>query len=154
MTTTFSLFGSDTITLNGKVIKNLCAGEVAKLTFPNEIGTVKTGKDGNSIYIKNESGHQAQMELRVIRGSSDDSDLNGYLSLFKDSPVTFVLLTAELAKPFGTGAVGSIAKTDRYTLEGGIPVKQVEAVVNLEGDSEQAISVYTFIFAKATRSIG
>jgi hypothetical protein len=151
--TTFSLFGKDTITIGGRLITDFGAGEIGKLSFATDIATVKTGKDANSIYIKNESGNQASLELKVIRGSGDDAFLNGKITNYKTDPTTFVLITAVLVKPFGIGIAGAALKSDTYQCEGGIPTKQVEVVFNVEGDSEQAISVYTFIFAYASRTI-
>ena len=159
-TTTMSLFGSDTITVGGRLIKNLCSGEVGKDTYQNDLGTVKTGKNGSAIFIKNETGYQATIEVHVIRGSEDDIALDTYIKNYLESPDKFVLLSAVVAKPFGTGAgevqgsTGGTGKTDKLTLNNGIPTKNVDVVVNLDGDSEQAISVYTYVFASTTRSIG
>jgi len=159
-TATMSLFGSDTITVGGKLLKNFCSGEVGKVTYQNDIGTVKTGKDGSAIFIKNETGYQATLEVHVIRGSEDDISLDTFRTNYIADPSKYVLLNAEIAKPFGSGTGptpgttgGTGIKTDKLTLNNGIPTKNVDMVVNLDGDSEQAISVYTYVFASTTRSI-
>jgi len=159
-TATMSLFGSDTITIGGRLLLNLFSGETGKVTYQNDLGTVKTGKDGSAIFIKNETGYQATLEVHVIRGSADDVALDDYIKTYISAPEKYVLLNAVIAKPFGTGAgtnqgtaTGTVIKTDKLTLNNGIPTKNVDMVVNLDGDSEQAISIYTYVFASTTRAI-
>jgi hypothetical protein len=66
---TVALSGSDTIIINTRIMSDLADGDVAVLEFPNNMAEVKTGKNGNSIYALNESGKNAELTLRVIRGS-------------------------------------------------------------------------------------
>jgi hypothetical protein len=148
---TFSVLGDDTIKLGDIILENLGHGEVAKVTYSTELATVKTGKNGNTIFVQNASGFQATMEFKVIRGSSNDKDLQTLVTSYKTNPSTFVLQNAEIAKNIGDGIGGKI--TDVYILTGGIPSKQVEVVVNVEGDVEQALSVYTFVFATSDRQL-
>lgn len=148
---TFSLFGTDTIKIGERILSDFGKGEVAKISFPTEISTVTTGKNGNAIYVQNASGFQAELELRVIRGSGDDKALQSLLTGYRSNPTGFVLQNAELAKKIGDGT-GKVA-SDAYVLTGGVPTKQVEVVSNVEGDAEQAISVYTWVFATSDRAI-
>lgn len=148
---TFSLTGNDTITIAGRVLSDFGHGEVAKISYPTELATVKTGKNGNTIYVLNASGFQASLELKVIRGSGDDKVLQSQLTSYRSDPVGYVLQNAELAKKIGDGT-GKI-QADTYVLTGGVPTKQVEVAVNVEGDVEQTISIYTWIFATSNRSI-
>jgi hypothetical protein len=60
-------------------------------------------------------------------------------------------MNAELIKVLGDGA-GQITR-DIYVLTGGVITKPVEATVNVEGDTEQAMSVYTMMFSIAPRAI-
>lgn len=151
MASTMSLLGNDTIKIDTRILADFGPGEVAKLTYPTELSTVKTGKNGNTIFVQNASGFQTALELKVIRGSEDDKYLNSVVAAYKSEPTLFVLKNGELIKKIGDGA-GNV-RADTYLLVGGIPTKQVEAVVNVEGDTEQALSVYTFSFAGGDRSI-
>jgi hypothetical protein len=148
---TFSLYGADTISINDKLLKDFGHGEVAKVSFPNELATLKTGKNGNTIIVQNASGFQATLELKVLRGSADDKYLNSQLTLYRSNPTSYVVDNVELVKKIGDGS-GNVT-ADTYILTGGVPSKQVEAVVNVEGDTEQVLSVYTFVFATSDRAI-
>lgn len=148
---TFSLFGSDTIKIGERILSDFGKGEVAKVSFPTELATVTTGKNGNAIFVQNASGFQAELEVRVIRGSGDDKALQSLLTSYRSNSTGYVLQNAELAKKIGDGS-GKVA-SDTYVLTGGIPTKQVEVVSNVEGDAEQAISVYTWVFATSDRAI-
>jgi len=148
---TISLVGSDTIKINSRLIVDLCHGEVAKLDFPTEVVTVKTGKNGNAIYAKNESGNQATFELHVLRGSPDDKFLNTIFGQYQQDSARFVLMNAELVKVIGDGS-GAVT-ADTYILTGGVINKAVPATSNVEGDVEQAVSLYSMTFALAPRSI-
>ena len=147
----FKLTGNDVIKINERLFTDLPSGEVCKVSFSTDIVTVKTGKNGNAIFASNESGNQATMELRVLRGSSDDKWLNSLLLSYKNDPTKFVLMSAELIKRMGDGQ-GNVSN-DTYILQGGAFTKLVEGVSNVEGDIEQAVSKYTMMFAIAPRAI-
>jgi hypothetical protein len=146
-----SLVGNDTIKIGDRLLADFGPGEVAKISYATELATVKTGKNGNTIFVQNASGFQASLEVKVIRGSADDKALQTFLTSYRSDPVLYVVQNAELVKKLGDGA-GKVT-ADTYVLTGGIPTKQVEAVVNVEGDTEQAISVYTWVFATSDRAI-
>ena len=146
-----ALTGKDTIKINDRILNDQADGDVANLTFPSDISTIKTGKNGNSIYSFNNTGRQAEVTIRVLRGSADDKYLNGLLALQKNEPSTFVLMAGEFTKHIGDGA-GNLT-TDTYIMQGGIFKKQVEVKENADGDVEQAVSVYTLAFANAPRTI-
>lgn len=146
-----SLSGNDTITINGRVFADFADGDVGALTFPNELAVLKTGKNGNTVYALNETGRQADLTLRVIRGSSDDRFLNGLLAQQKANFAGFVLMNGEFIKKIGDGK-GNIA-SDTYITSGGIFSKQVEAKSNVEGDTEQSLSIYNLKFSNAPRVI-
>jgi hypothetical protein len=148
---TVAMSGNDTVLVNNKPIFDGADGDVAVLTFPNDIANVKTGKNGNSIYGLNESGKQAELKIRVIRGSADDKYLNGLLAGQQLNFAGMVLLTAFLVKKVGDGK-GNIT-SDTYVLSGGIFSKQVEAKSNVEGDSAQSVAEYTLKFSNAPRAI-
>lgn len=148
---TFSLLGNDTVKIGDRILSDFASGEIAKVSYATELATVKTGKNGNTIYVQNSSGFQANLEIKVIRGSADDKVMQSYLTSYRSNPTGYVLQNAEVSKRIGDG-LGNV-KADTYLFTGGIPTKQVEMVVNVEGDVEQAISAYTWVFAVSDRAI-
>lgn len=149
---TTSLTGNDTITLNGRILNDSADGDIGHLTFPNDIMAVKTGKNGNSLYAFNATGRQCELMLRVIRGSSDDKFLNGLFAEMAANPPAFSLVTGEFIKNIGDGA-GNILQ-DIYVMTGGVFKKAPEVVENMEGNIEQAVTIWTLTFTNAPRSIG
>jgi hypothetical protein len=149
--TTVAMTGSDTASLNNRVLTDFADGNCIELTFPNEIANVKTGKNGNSLYGLNESGKQADLKMRIIRGSNDDKFLNNLLVQQQNNFAGTILLIGTFIKKVGDGQ-GNIA-SDTYVLGGGVFVKQVEAKSNVEGETDQSISEYTMRFANAPRAI-
>ncbi len=148
---TIALSGNDTVIINNRIFADLADGNVSELTFPNDIATVKTGKDGNSIYGLNESGKQSELKLRLIRGSSDDKFMNGLLSNQQANFAGFPLMVGQFIKKIGDGT-GNI-KSDTYIMSGGVFTKQVEAKSNVEGESEQSVAIYTLKFSNSPRVI-
>lgn len=146
-----AMTGSDSASINGRILNDLADQNAVELTFPNEIASVKTGKNGNSIYSLNETGRQAEVKLRIIRGSADDKFMNGLMAQQQANFNAFPLMFGEFIKKIGdgTGAVGS----DKYLMGGGIFSKLVEGKMNVEGESEQSVSIYTLKFANAPRVI-
>lgn len=145
-----ALMGADSIIIGGQVMECLGHGEVAKITYPTELATIKTGKNGNTIYVQNASGFQTVMTIKLIRGSFDDTFLNTQLITSRSNPTAYVLLSAELTKKIGDG-LGNVSG-DKYYLTGGMITKQVEVTSNVEGDVEQALVEYTITFARTDRS--
>lgn len=149
--TTVALSGNDTITINNHLVVGLADGNVVELTYPNEIASVKTGKNGNSIYGFNTSGQQCEVKLRVVRGSTDDKFLNGLLTQQQQNFAGFPLMIAEFIKKLGDGQ-GNIL-SDVYVLSGGVFMKQVEGKSNVEGDTEQSIAIYQLRFSNSPRAL-
>lgn len=148
---TIALSGADTINLNNRVLTDLADGNCVELTYPTEIANVKTGKNGNSIYGLNESGKQAELSIRVIRGSNDDKWLNNLLAQQQANFAGTVLLVGQFIKKLGDGA-GNVA-SDTYIASGGVFTKGVEAKSNVDGETDQSISVYKMKFSNAPRVI-
>lgn len=148
---TIALSGNDTIVINNRVLSDLADGDCVHLTFPNDIANVKIGKNGNAVYGLNEMGKQADCVIRVVRGSADDKFLNGLLAQQQNNFSGFPLMIGEFVKQLGDGT-GAVAN-DTYILGGGVFSKQIEAKSNVEGDSEQSISIYNLKFSSAPRAI-
>lgn len=144
-----SLSGNDTVSINNRVFADFAEGNIVELTFPNEIANVKTGKNGNSIYGFNATGKQCELKIRLIRGSSDDKFLNNLLTQQQASFATTILMDGQFIKKIGDGKGGVLS--DTYVLGGGIFVKQVEGKSNVEGDSEQSVSIYSMKFSNSPR---
>lgn len=148
---TIAMSGNDTISINNRVFTDFADDNVAELDFPTEIASVKTGKNGNSIYGLNQTGRQADLKLRLIRGSSDDKFLNGLLADQQNNFAGFPLMIGQFVKKLGDGQ-GNIT-SDTYILSGGIFTKQVQAKTNVSGDSQQSVAEWMLKFSNAPRAI-
>lgn len=146
---TVALSGNDTIILFGRTFADLADGDCAKLSYPNEIAAVKTGKNNNSIYALNETGNQTDFEITLIRGSADDRFLNGLLTQQMANFAGFVLAAGEFIKRIGDGK-GTITN-DTYVVGGGVFTKRPEAKTNVEGDTKASVITYFFRFANSPR---
>lgn len=148
---TLALSGDDTVTLNNRPLSDFADGTIVELTYPNDIANVKTGKNGNSIYGLNESGKQCELKLRVVRGSNDDKFLLNLLTQQQANFAGTVLLQGQFIKKLGDGA-GNIT-SDTYIVSGGVFTKQIEGKSNVEGETEQSISIYIMKFSNAPRTL-
>jgi hypothetical protein len=133
------------------VFNDFADDDISAITFPNDLVTVKTGKNGNTIYSKKEPGRNAMAVLRLIRGSSDDQFVQNKLSQMKSDFVSTQLADGEFAMRLGDGA-GNVIR-DVYTLKGGIITRPVDGKENVSGDTVQGVSIYNVMFADADRSI-
>ena len=149
---TISLTGKDTIKINDRILNDLADGDVIAITLPNDLVTVKTGKNGNSIYALNEAGRQADVTVRLIRGSADDKFMNQLLAVQKQDLPSTNLIKLDFAKRIGDGA-GNVV-TDLSSLSGGVFSKAIpDAKENVEGDIETAVVVYSLRFTDEARII-
>lgn len=137
--------------INNQILADLADGNCVDITFPTDIASVKTGKNGNSVYGLNESGRQSEVKLRVIRGAADDKFLNGLMALQQSNFAGTVLMVGQFIKKIGDGA-GNIT-SDTYIMSGGVFTKQIEGKSNVEGDSEQSVAMYTLKFSNSPRII-
>lgn len=148
---TQSLTGNDTISIDNIPLVDLGDGDVGSLTYPNELVGVKTGKNGNSIFALNETGDQADLVLRVLRGSKDDKTLNSRLVSMKADFASFVTITGQVIKKVGDGK-GNVTN-DIYDLSGGVFSKRVETTSNVEGNTDQSLAIYNIKFTNSPRSL-
>lgn len=152
MSNAVALVGNDIININGRIMADLVDGDCAVLTVPNDSFMVTTGKNGNSLFAYNYKGLQGELVLRLVRGSADDKFLNNLLQLHNANPVGLTLINGSFTKNIGDGN-GSISP-DVYFATGGVFKKNTEVKENAEGNTDQAVAVYTLSFAKVTRAIG
>lgn len=149
---TIALTGNDTIIIDGLPLDfGLATGDVATLTFPNDITSATTGKNGNSIIALNETGKIAELSIRVLRGSSDDKTLNSKFRTMEADLPSFTLLTGSIVKRIGDG-ISNVVE-DTYALSGGSFSKRVETTSNVEGDIEQGVSIYNIRFTNSSRNL-
>lgn len=148
---TIALTGNDTIIIDGLPLVDLANGDVGALSFPNDITSATTGKNGNSIIAINETGKIAELSIRVLRGSSDDKTLNSKFKTMEADLPSFTLLTGSIVKRIGDGI--SNVTEDTYALSGGTFSKRVETTSNVEGDIEQGVSVYNIRFTNSSRNL-
>ena len=146
-----ALSGQDTININGRVLRDLATGICVELTFPNDIASLNTGKNGNSVYGLKESGKQCEVKLRIIRGTDDDKFLNNLLTQQQANFAGFPLMVGEFIKKIGDG-LGNIT-SDTYVNSGGVFTKIPEAKTDTEGEVEQSISIWTLKFSNAPRAL-
>ena len=144
-----SVSGQDTLVINNYLFVGLADQNFVDLTWPNDIMSVKTGKNGNSIFSFNETGKVCEMKLRVLRGSADDEFMNNLLSQQQANAAAFPLMQGQYVKNLGDGQ-GNLT-SDTYILSGGVFIKQVEGKSSAEGEIEQSIAVYRMKFTAAPR---
>lgn len=145
------LTGKDTILLDTRIMKDFGDGDTAVLTFPNDLCQEKVGKNGNVIFAFNATGKVANVVLRVMLGSADDKYLNSRLQEYLNDPAAFIVFSGEFIKRAGDGS-GDVTNII-YQFNAGVIKKMVESKENVEGDTEQAIAIYTMVFANTDRAI-
>ena len=149
--TTFTVTSGDTLVLNGRVFNDLATGDVTKITFPNDLINLKTGKNKNSIFAQNTPGQNAMLVIRLARGSSDDQFLQSILNASTNDFPSTKLLAGSFVKRLGDGS-GNVVN-DTYSLAGGMISKPVEGGENVDGNTDQAEAIYNIKFALAGRII-
>lgn len=142
-----AMSGSDTIYINNRQLVDFADGNIVEIKYANQIANVKTGKNGNSIYSFNATGSNAEVMMRIMRGSADDKFLLGLMNIQQLNFAAFPLMIAQFIKKMGDGA-GNIG-SNIYFMSGGVFTKLVEAKSNVEGDTEQSVSIYTLMFSNA-----
>lgn len=146
----FVLTGRDTIIVDGRIL-DLGDGDVAQVSFGNNLVEVTVGKNTNALFAENATGHLATLTLRVPRGNADDKYLNSKLAAQRKDLPGFVVMSASLKKRLGDGD-GNIT-TENYVLQGGVIQKMPEVKENVAGDTEQAVTVWTLVFANGERVV-
>ncbi len=146
-----SLTGQDTAQIDGIILATLADGNPFDITFPQDLATVKVGKNGNAIFAKNEQGRRADVALRVLVGGSDDKYLNSKIAQWKSDPSTFQLITGMFIKRVGDGQGNIQSKV--YNCTGGVIQRQPEAKTASEGDTDQSVAVYTLQFSNCDISV-
>lgn len=147
----FTVTGNDTLTLNGHVFVDQAYGAVSHISLPNELINMKTGKNANTVIALNQSGFNANLTMRLARGSADDQFMQGLVPSPSGNFAATTLLGGTFVKYIGDGQ-GNVLH-DIYTLGGGVVSRQVESMENTDGETEQGVVVYNVKFANAGRII-
>ena len=144
-----ALAGSDSLVLMQHIFNDFADGDTIDLDFPNGIASVKKGKNGNALFALNTQGQIGVLKLGLVRASADDIFLLKFLNLQNQNFAGTVLLSGQYVKNIGDGA-GNIT-ADTYLLSGGIFQKQTPGKENVEGNTDQAKTMYEIHFEKAIR---
>jgi len=148
---TYALTGNDTLKIDDTLVTDFADGDIISIVFPNDKTAVKTGKNGNTIFAQNLTGYNADVELRVMRGSALDKLLNSRNAEYDLDPSAFTLLNAYFSQRSGDGNAG-ISRII-YDLKGGVFKRGIDGKSNVEGDTEQGVALYRLTFAIGSRSI-
>ena len=146
-----SLTGKDTTILSklgaqDRIMKDFGDGDVVNIDIPNNLVELKAGKDNNAIIAYNAQGKVTTVTMRVLMGSADDKFLNSEITSYLNNRPGYVLLSGEFTKKVGDGKGNITNKTWKFS--NGIIQKYPTGKENVDGDTEQALSIYQLIFAQ------
>lgn len=147
-----TLTGEDVFLINDyPLMADTANGDIVTIDFPNDLATMTTGKNKNTIYAKNEAGSNIDITCKLMRGGKADKFLNGLQAQQERDFVGFTLMNGAFVKRLGDGA-GNITY-DTYNIQGMIFTKAVPGKASPDGDGDQATATYTMKAAVATRGI-
>ncbi len=146
-----SLAGNDSLILDGELILDGADNDCITLEFPNDVAIITRGKNGNSLFTKNEQGKIANITLRVILNGDTDKYLINKLSQYSNDPTSFSLITGTFTKRTGDGK-GNLTKKV-FDLSGGVVVRNAGTVESTVGNVEAIVSVWNLSFSNCDVSI-
>jgi len=151
---TFSLNGNDTITFNGTVLLDLPNGKIVEVTWDDTLIEQKVGKNGNTISVFKPMGSKAKATLRVLRASSNDVIINSSLVQMQADFPSATPITLNLNKRFGNGS-GDLSSvvSDTIILSNGFITKNPSISSDVDGDTEQSVTIYEMTFPIFTRIV-
>lgn len=145
------LAGQATLTINNNTFTGFADNDIITVTFPNELLTIDTGKNGNSIFAQNTSGFQGEISFRLLLNCPDDKFMNSILIAQNTNFSGFSLMSGQIVLPTGDGQGNVINKI--YNLSGGAIMNQPEGKSNVKGETEQAVTVYKLRFSNVVITI-
>lgn len=143
MAESYRLTGDDTFIIWDRPITDLADGDVITVTADNNIASSVVGKGGNIIIAKDEQGKKCTVTLRVLKGSSDDQFIQAYYKTYEIDSALFVLGNGSFAKRLGDGS-GNVVFDTRYLKAIHFTKPPYDATLNVNGATDQAVTVYTF----------
>ena len=144
-----AIAGNDVLIINGQVFTGFADADAIKFEPQGPISQMKVSKDGNSIYAMQYEGIKAKLTVRLLRGSFDDIFLNGLLQQWIADPSLFVLMAGSYVKRIGDGKGGLVNEV--YQMAGGVFETIPAGTSNMDGNTEQSVTVYTFLFRNDAR---
>lgn len=141
--------GKDVLIINGVILTGYADADAIKFEPQGPIAEMKVSKDGNSIYAMKYTGIVAKLSVRLVRACFDDQTLNGLLQQWIADPSTFVLMSGSYVKRVGDGK-GNVVN-EVYQLAGGVFEAIPAGHSNMDGSTEQAVTVYTLLFRNDAR---
>jgi hypothetical protein len=129
-----------------RLLINFGDGDIGHLTFPGKHTRSVVGKDGTAITSRDQAGRWGELVLRLLKGSSDDIWMTGILNQYLlttqgSNPVGFYALSGSITKYLSDGQANvSIVS---YALSSGTVSKSPEMVVNVNGDTNQNLAIWT-----------
>ena len=133
------------------ILSDFADGTVAELAAPNELSTITTGYNGNSLGSHNEPGRQRELTLRLVKGSGDDKRFNKNYNMWKNRDLRFRPLKMTFTKNVAHGD-GSVTN-DTVECFFGLPTGQPGQMQDTAGNTEQVISIYSIRFGNSERSM-
>lgn len=144
-----ALTGRDTIQVGGNVFTDFGDGDVATLTFANDLASAVNGKNNNAVISENATGGVGELVIKLIRGSKDDIFLNSQLSAYRAYSPGYVLMPGRFVKQIGTGT-GAINR-DTYIGFGGHVTKLPDANSSSDGKTDDGQVTWTIRFTNVQR---
>lgn len=144
----YNITANDTLIISGmfngslvqQTFTTLSDKSTVHLEFANDLANGTVGKNGNGIIAANKKGSMSEMTLRPLMANADDNFLLAQLAQWTANPTAFVVLTGSFVKNFGDGQGNQVRKS--YVLNGGFVQKHTDLTENVEGETDQAVSVY------------
>lgn len=142
--------GQDIIKVNGRILTDFADGDVAVVSYPNDLHGLRNGKNRNALAAHNEQGNQAELQLRIIKGSPDDKYLNSQVIAWKNHSDDFAPLNAELTKVI---KVDGGTTNEVTTLDFMFPSRNVDTRTNTDGETDQEVAIYNFRAGVSERAL-
>lgn len=141
--------GKDTLILNGTVLTGYADGDAIRFEPQGPVAQMKVSKDGNSVYALQYSGIMARVTVRLVRNCYDDQLINSLLQQWLADPAAFTLIAGSYVKRVGDGKGGWTNEV--YQLAGGVVEQIPEGMTNVEGNTDQAVTIYRLMFRNDAR---
>lgn len=133
------------------ILSDFADGTVAELSAPNELSTMTTGYNGNSLGAHNEPGRQRECTLRIVKAGSDDKRLNKNYNMWKNRDLRFKPLSMSFTKNVAHSD-GSVTR-DTVECYFGLPAGQPTQSMDMAGSTDQVVSIYMLRFGNSERSM-
>lgn len=145
-----AIVADSTLIINERIISELANSTSVDLTPPSELVQMNIGKNGHILVGENAQGKMTDLKIRIVLGGSDDKFLNSLLTQANQRLSTFVPLTCKVSHIVRNAEEVNLVQ---HILGEGVFAQLIPASMNAEGDTEQAVAVYSFKFGRYRRVI-